>query len=337
MKKTVAEIIREIPKAENHYHLDAISPEMVWSFIERNKLTTSYKSLEEVRQLYHYHTLEEFSKVYIFTISAVCTAEDISDLIVACAQDMSRQNIVYREAMFDYPGCFASRIPFHEFAEGLEKGLKKAKETCEADIRFIANLDRTLPVGTNLAFLKELVQWLDRLPVVAVGLDNAEKGDPAHLQKEAFEYAKANGLHLTAHAGEDCGPESIIDALDSLHLDRIDHGIRAVENPVLMQRLSEEKVLCTLCPESNIVLSVYPNWNSYPLRAFLNAGIPVSISSDDPPYFYLDMCENLIKAAEQFQLTENEVISLVKNAFEYNFAGQEHLQKVEEYLAAIKL
>jgi len=300
-------------------------------------LDVPYKSLDDVKALYKYNTLEEFLKVYLTAVSSVCTADDIADCLMECAADMDRQNIIYREAMFDYPACFGSRgIPFSVVAEGLEKGLAKIKETYwNLDIRFIANLDRMSPVDVNLAFLKELVAYLDRLPIIAVGLDNAEIGFPAHDQAEAFAFAKEHGLFLTAHSGEDCGPESVIDALDSLHLDRVDHGVRSAEDPALMKRLADENILCTLCPESNIVLGVYGSWEEYPLRQFLEAGVPVSISSDDPPYFTYDMTGNLIKMAELACLTQEEVIKIVRDGFACNFAGQEHLEAVDTYVASL--
>lgn len=336
MTPELEKLIREIPKAENHCHFDSISADLAWKFMQRNDLDMPYASLEDVKALYQYSTLPEFLNVYLTAVATIMTVDDFADVVMEYADDMKRQNIVYRELMFDYPACFGSRgIPFSVMAEGLEKGLAKAKEKYgDIDIRLIANLDRMAPVETNLEFLKEMVDYLDRLPIIAVGLDNAEDGFPAHNQAEAFAFAKENGLYLTAHSGEDCGPESVIDALDSLHLDRVDHGIRSIEDPELMKRLADEKMLCTLCPDSNVTLGSCPEWENYPLRAFMDAGVPVSISSDDPPYFKLDLTGNLIRLAELFDLTEDEVIVLVRNALEYNFAGKEHLQEIDEYLAA---
>ncbi|MDO4648147.1 MAG: adenosine deaminase [Eubacteriales bacterium] len=334
MEARIEELIRAIPKAENHYHLDAISAELMWKFANRNHVEIPYQSLEEVKQVYKYQSLEEFVNVYLIACSTIMTEEDIYDMVIDCAQAMKEQNIVYREAMFDYPACFGSRgIPFSVIASGLEKGLKAAKEEFGADIRLIANLDRMSDVTVNLEYLHEMVNYLDRLPIIAVGLDNAENGFPAHNQTEAFAFAKEHGLFLTAHAGEDCGAESVRDAMESLKLDRIDHGIRAMEDDDLMEILAEREILCTVCPESNIVLGAASSWEVLPIRRFMDQGIRFSISSDDPPFFSMDMAGNIIKIAEVFELSEVEIRELILNSFRYNFAGQEYLPLVESWIS----
>lgn len=212
---------------------------------------------------------------------------------------------------------------------GFLRGTQTAKNQYNLDIRFIANLDRTKPAEINCNYLRQLHSTRGDFPVIAVGLDMKEDGFPASNQKEAFALAKKLGYYITAHAGEEVGPDGIWDLIESCDVDRIDHGVRAVEDEKLMQYLAEHHILLTVCPDSNICLGVYPSWESFPLRQLLDHGVKVSINSDDPPYFQYDLTGNLIKAAETFQLTEKEIATLMTDALQWNFAGKEHLPALE--------
>jgi adenosine deaminase len=333
MVADIKKFVKEIPKGENHYHIDCISPELTWKFTVRNNLNMPFKSLEETKKFYQYDNLDAFINILLQAIATIRTRDDFRDMVIDCAQDMKAQNIIYREAMFDYTACYGSRgISLDEMMEGFIEGLAVVKETYGVDIRFIANLDRTSSAKENFSFLKELISYREKLPLVAVGLDMQEIGYPAHEQEEIFAYAKANGFYLTAHAGEDEGAESVIDALDSLRLDRIDHGVRAAEDEKLLQRLAREKILLTLCPDSNIKLGVYPSWEDFPILKLLEAGCIVSINSDDPPCFPRNLTGNLTKLAETFGFGKREIGQFILNSFKYNFCGQEHIQTVETWL-----
>jgi len=270
-------------------------------------------------------------------INTIKTAEDFSDMVVDCAQDMKRQNIIYREAMFDYTICYGIRgIPLKTVINGFADGLKTAKERYGTDIRFIANLDRTADAESNCSYLQELQKYRELVPIVAVGFDMKESGFPASRQKKALLMAREMGFLITGHAGEEAGPESIRDFLQTCEVDRIDHGVRAAEDEKLMEYLAERKLLCTLCPDSNLCLGVYKKWEEYPIRTLLKHNVIVSINSDDPPYFNYDLTGNLIKIAEQFSLSEDEIAACVMNALAYNIAGKEHLPVIQKWLQAYK-
>lgn len=325
--------LKDIPKGENHYHFDSIPPELAWRFAQRNHVDVPFSSLDEAREFYRFKTLEEFINVLLVPISTIRTSRDFEEIIVACAEDMVKQNIVYREAMFDFTGCFAPQnITIEEMVSGLEKGVVEAKEKYNRDIRFIANIDRTADVRDNCRYLEELALYKEKIPIVAVGLDMMEVGFPASRQKEAFKLARELGFYTTAHAGEDAGPESIIDTLEGLEPDRLDHGIRAVEDPGLVRELADRTILLTLCPDSNISLSVYPSWEEFPIMKLLEAGVKVSINSDDPPCFRHDLTGNLIKIAETFSMSQDDMAEIVRNAFKWNFCGQEYVDTVNLWL-----
>lgn len=325
--------IAQCPKAELHYHIDCIPPELFVRFAERNGMTVPFRSGEE-EKFYQFHSLPEFIGVMQASIASIRKEEDFADMVLACAADMKRQNIVYREAMFDYTSCYGNRgIPLGTVISGFARGMELVRERYEeTDIRFIANLNRTKPVDTNCAYLEELEAFRDQIPLVAVGMDMEEAGYPAHKQEKAFRLAKHLGYHLTGHNGEEDGAGSVRDALDALQLERIDHGVRAVEDTKLLDRLAEQKILLTLCPDSNISLGVYQSWETYPLRRLLEAGVKVCINSDDPGVLPYDLTENLQKCAKVFRLTKEEVTSLIRNPFLYNFSGKEHLEKADRWL-----
>lgn len=336
MKEQMPDMIAQCPKAELHYHIDCISPELFIRFSKRNGKSLPFRSEKEAKSFYQFRNLSEFIGVMQVSIASIWKEEDFADMVLACAADMKRQNIVYREAMFDYTSCYGNRgISLETVVCGFARGLELAKEQYgEVDLRFIANLDRTNSVETNYAYLEELEAYRKRIPLIAVGMDMEENGYPAHRQEKVFRLAERLGYHLTGHNGEEAGAESVIDALDTLHLSRLDHGVRSVEDEWLLKRLAEQKILLTLCPDSNICLGVYPSWEAYPLRKLLEAGVKVCINSDDPGVLPLDLTENLQRCVRTFQLTGEEVIALIRNPFLYNFAGQEHLEQVDQWLAA---
>ncbi|AWV34614.1 adenosine deaminase family protein [Paenibacillus odorifer] len=236
----------------------------------------------------------EFITVVLTAISSIQTENDFADMVFECAREMVEQNIIYREAMFDYTACYGRRgIPLKTVMNGFAKGLKLAKQKFNnIDIRFIANLDRTAQVKDNCKYIQELVEYRDMISLIAVGMDMQELGHSAHRQAEAFAVAKENGFFITGHVGEEVGPEGIWDAIQSIPFDRIDHGVRAVEDEKLLEWLAVKKILLTLCPASNISLEVYLLWDKYPIKKLIDNEVKVCINSDDPPCFHYDQQEN---------------------------------------------
>lgn len=334
IENALKEFIQACPKAEVHYHIDCISKELFIKFANRNGMELPFSNEEEMNAFYDFRSLEGFLKAMLLSIDAIQKEEDFVEMVVECAADMKRQNIIYREAMFDYTGCYGRRgISLDTVITGFAKGLKIAKEQFgEVDIRFIANLDRTNDVNANCAYLQELVKYKAVLPIIAVGMDMAEIGYPARNQKKAFELARSYGFHLTGHNGEDLGAQSVWEALDTLGLERVDHGVRSVEDSRLLKYLADRQIMLTLCPDSNISLGVYPEWEKYPLRELMKSGVKICINSDDPGVLHYDLNGNFIKCTEVFKLTKEEIVELIRNSFIYNFEGKEHLNELEEWL-----
>ncbi|MBD5151487.1 MAG: adenosine deaminase [Oscillibacter sp.] len=335
MNERLKRLIQESPKAELHYHIDSIPPELALRFAERNQIKMPFSTLDEAKAFYHFSNLEEFINTLVIPISAIHTEDDFCDMIIACAQDMENQNIIYREIMFDYSGCFAPNgVSLGTVMTGFAKGLEIiGKKYPRRDIRMIPNLDRTASPEDNLQVLAEIATYKEAMPIIAIGMDMQENGYPASIQKDVYAKAKELGFFVTGHAGEDDGAESIWNSIHSMNPDRIDHGVRAVEDATLMDHLKEKQLLLTLCPDSNVMLGVYPAWESFPLREFISRDIPVCLNSDDPPCFQYDLTGNLLKAAETFNLSETEIVQLIRAPFIHNFAGQEYLREVDTWLS----
>lgn len=213
--------------------------------------------------------------------------------------------------------------------EGYRSAQKKAKKLYGVEIVYIAGLDRTLSSERCLSFVKALRPYLDM--VAGLGMDCEENGHPCIKHLESYREAKEMGLFLTAHAGEDGGADNIWDALLKLDVQRIDHGCRAAEHPELMEYLQEHQILCAMCPSGNVYSGAAASFEAHPLLTLLHSGVPVSISSDDPPYT-CSMTEELILDAEKMGLTEAELIQIIRNGFAYSISGQHLLPQFDAWV-----
>ncbi len=336
---TLKELIAGMPKAENHVHLDgATSPKSALELARRNNAPLPFSTVEEADALYRFENLDGFLSIINAVCQVIKTADDFYYLTVELAKDAARQNIRYREIMFSCAYHEARGIPFSAMMEGFIAGRREALDRYDVYFAGIPELDRTMPPEENLAFVDRMAAFREDAALVAVGLDNAEAGYPAHKHAAAFKRARELGFGVTAHAGEDCGPDSVIDTLNSLHTKRIDHGVRSVEDPALVKRLAGEKILLTVCPLSNVCLNVYPDIKSHSFKRLYDAGVPVSVNSDDPPFFRSDLNGNFLAVAEAFDLTTEQICEVAKNAFTYSFAPKtligEGVRALDAYFAA---
>lgn len=320
---TLHDFVAGMPKAENHIHQDgATSPESALHLAQRHRMKIPFSSPEEACQMFQYRDLGDFIRIIDATNAVIQDEEDIAYLVAELGRDAAAQNIRYREVMLSCDFHERTGIPLDAQMRGFIQGKRIAKERYGVEFSCIPELDRTSPPERNLSLVGRLEPWRKDACIVAVGLDSAEAGYPAHRHKEAFRLAKELGYHLTAHAGEAYGPVSILDALDEAGCDRIDHGVRAVEDPALVERLARENILLTVCPLSNLALKIFPDMRHHSIKTLMNAGVSVSINSDDPPFFRGNLNENYEAVAEAFQLSKSELYTLAKTAFTRSYAPQ---------------
>jgi adenosine deaminase len=335
--ESLQELIRGLPKAEQHVHIDSIWPEFLMRLGERNRVDLPFDDLEAAERAYwtRYDTLEEFLDFWVFTMQVLQTEEDYADLIIEAARDAQEQNIIYREGMFTYAGAHESRgIPLEVVMSGFAAGLAEVNKNYDVDLYLIAEIDRTIDPSRSVEFVQALEKYRDQVPIIAIGLDMQEEGYPGSRHVEAFQLAKQLGYYTTAHCGE-TGAEDIWTSVNSLPLDRLDHGVLCVEDDALVQEIVDRGLPMTVCPQSNVVIAQFPTMESHPTHEMMKRGLNISINSDDPPFLHgSNLIDNYLEIARAFDLTAAEIIGLVRNGFASSFKGADQLGRVDIWLEA---
>ncbi|WP_405010552.1 adenosine deaminase [Kitasatospora sp. NBC_01539] len=307
-----------LPKAELHLHIEGtLEPELAFRLAERNGVALPFASVEELRAAYRFDDLQSFLDLYYRLTDVLRTEQDFTDLAEAYLVRAREQGVRHAEIFFDPQAHTGRGIPFDTVITGLDTALRRSEERHGITTRLILSFLRDLPVEEALATLEEAKPHLDS--ITAVGLDSAEVGHPPAAFAAVYERARELGLRAVAHAGEE-GPAAYVrEALDVLHVERIDHGIRSLEDPELVERLVRERIPLTVCPFSNVRLRCVDTLADHPLRRMLDAGLVVTVNSDDPAYFGGYVGQNLTDTAAALGLTEDDQRTLARNSFEASF------------------
>jgi adenine deaminase len=315
---TTEAFIRGIPKAELHLHIEgSLEPEQMFEFSRRNKVAISFKSVEEIRAAYAFSNLQDFLDIYYQGANVLQTEEDFRDLALAYFARLHADGGCHAEIFFD-PETHTDRgLPFSVAIEGLLAGMKEAEARYGVTSKLIMCFLRHLDETSSFRTLNAADPWLDR--IAGVGLDSSEKGHPPSKFARVFAAARSQGLKICAHAGEEGPPEYVHEALDILHVDRIDHGNRAMEDAALTQRLVKDGMTLTVCPLSNLKLCVVMDLKDHPMKRMLQLGLKATCNSDDPAYFGGYIGDNFVRTAEAVGLTRDDIITLAKNSFTGSF------------------
>lgn len=320
------ELIRALPKAELHVHIEGtFEPELMFAIAQRNQIAIPYKSVEEVKKAYNFHNLQSFLDIYYAGANVLVHEQDFYDLAWAYFEKCSEDNVVHTEIFFD-PQTHTDRgIAFDVVIAGLTKASQDAQEKLGITTHWIMCFLRHLSEEAAFETLEQALPYKDQ--IIGVGLDSSEVGHPPSKFERVFAKARAEGFLIVAHAGEEGPPEYVWQALDLLKVNRIDHGVRSEEDEVLMQRLIAEKMPLTVCPLSNLKLCVVDDMKQHNIRRLLQQGVHVTVNSDDPSYFGGYMNDNFIAIAEALHLTNDELKKLAINSFEASFISKESKQK----------
>ena len=328
--------IAGLPKAELHMHIEgSLEPELMFALAQRNGIAIPFKSVEEVRAAYSFSNLQDFLDIYYRGADVLRTEEDFRDLAAAYFHRAAADAVTHGEIFFD-PQTHTDRgIAFDTVMNGLLAGMDEARAkhgiTSKLILCFLRHLDEEAAFET----LRAAEPWLDRIE--AVGLDSSEVGHPPEKFARVFAAAAERGLKRVAHAGEEGPPAYVWEALDVLHVDRLDHGNRSLEDPRLVARLVREQTTLTVCPLSNLKLCVVDAMASHPIDRMLREGLRVTINSDDPAYFGGYVNANYAAAAEGRALTREDLATLARNSFLGSFLGEEekaaHIAELEAYAA----
>ena len=330
--------IAGLPKAELHLHIEgSLEPETMFALARRNMLTLPFASVEAVRAAYAFSNLQDFLDIYYAGASVLLTEEDFFDLAIAYFRRAAADGVRHAEIFFD-PQTHTDRgVPFATVADGLLGAMDEAARTLGISSRLILCFLRHLDEAAAFATLKAAEPYLDR--IAGIGLDSSEVGHPPSKFARVFKAAGERGLRLTAHAGEEGPPAYVHEALDLLHVCRIDHGNRALEDAALTKRLVEAGMTLTVCPLSNLRLCVVRDMAQHPLKRMLDIGLKATVNSDDPAYFGGYVNDNFRAVATALRLTRDEIARLARNSFTgawlTDAEAAPHLGALDAYVAGV--
>lgn len=322
---SVEALIRRIPKAELHVHVEGtLEPELMLALARRNGLSLRFASVDEVRRAYEFQDLQAFLDVYYEGAQVLRTERDFHDLTAAYFHRAARDNIRHAEIFFDPQTHTARGVALATVVDGIHAAMEEARGRGISS-RLILCFLRDQPPAAAMDTLTQALEFRDR--IVAVGLDSAERGHPPSLFTEVFARARAAGFGAVAHAGEEGPPRYIREALELLHVSRIDHGVRCEEDPALVAELAARQVPLTVCPLSNVKLRVFRSLGEHNLKRLLAGGLRVTLNSDDPAYFGGYLVDNFIAAQQSLDLDPDDVYRLARNSFEASFLADDEKRR----------
>ncbi|MBV2357907.1 adenosine deaminase [Streptomyces sp. J2-1] len=325
-----------LPKAELHLHIEGtLEPELAFALAARNGITLPWTDTEALREAYRFQDLQSFLDLYYELMAVLRTEQDFADLADAYLARAAAQGVRHAEIFFDPQAHLARGVDMATVVEGLWRALGTSRERHGVSTRLILCFLRDESAASALDTLRLAEPFLDR--ITGVGLDSAEVGHPPAAFREVYEAAAALGLRRVAHAGEEGPPEYITEALDVLGIERVDHGLRCVEDPELVARLVRDRVPLTLCPLSNVRLRTVDTLADHPLPAMLDAGLMCTVNSDDPAYFGGYAGDNFDAVQATLGLTGERLRELARNSFLASFLEDDeelrasYLAEVEAY------
>ena len=314
-------LIDVLPKAELHLHIEgSLDPEMLFALAERNNVAIPFASVEEVRAAYDFSNLQDFLDIYYQGMGVLLHEQDFFDLTFAYLQRADADTVRHVEIFFDPQGHTERGVSFDTAIGGILRALDAGQEQFGITNCLIMCFLRHLDEDAAFATLREAEPWLDR--ITGVGLDSSELGHPPSKFARVFAQAKAQGLKLVAHAGEEGPPDYVWQALDVLKVDRIDHGNRALEDDALVQRIVADGQTLTVCPLSNLKLCVIRDIADSPVKRMLDLGIRATVNSDDPAYFGGYVNANFKAIAEALDLSRDQLVQLAENSFTGSFLSE---------------
>ncbi|RMJ04186.1 Adenine deaminase [Marinobacter litoralis] len=311
--------LKALPKAELHLHLEgALEPELMFTLARRNGIELPWSDVDALRQAYSFNNLQEFLDLYYQGANVLRTEQDFYDLTWAYLQKCQAQGVVHVEPFYDPQTHTERGIPFEVAINGICTALRDGREQLGISSGLILSFLRHLSEDDAFRTLEQAMPFRDQF--FAVGLDSSEQGHPPSKFERVFAKARAEGLLAVAHAGEEGPPEYIWQALDLLKVSRIDHGVRAAEDPRLLDRLADEQIPLTVCPLSNTKLQVFSDMSEHNILELLERGLKVTVNSDDPSYFGGYVLENFLALRDGLGMTEQQARQLAQNSMDARLA-----------------
>jgi adenosine deaminase len=330
---TAAELAAAIPKAELHIHIEgSLEPELIFALAERNALALPYASVEDLRAAYAFTDLQSFLDIYYAGASVLLHEADFHDMAWAYFLRAKADNVVHSEVFFDPQTHTARGVPMATVIQGLASACERARGELGMSAELILCFLRHLSEEDAFATLEAALPY--RAHFIGVGLDSSEVGHPPSKFSRVFARCRELDLHVVAHAGEEGPPAYIWEALNDLKTERIDHGVRSLEDPQLVAELARRRVPLTVCPLSNLKLCVVNDLTDHPMKRLLDAGLCATVNSDDPAYFGGYMNANFVQTVQALQLSHEDVVTLARNSIEASFVNETRREEMTSMLDA---
>ena len=311
-------LLRAMPKAELHMHIEgSLEPELIFAMGQRNGVALNYPSVEALRGAYVFNNLQEFLDIYHAGTTVLKSEQDFCDMANAYLARAQADNVVHTEIFFDTQTHTGHGLSAETVINGLHRACAEAPARFGITASLILCFLRHLSEEDAFECLEQALPLRDK--IVGIGLASSEVGHPPEKFARVFARARELGFRLVAHAGEEAPPAYIWSALDVLKVERIDHGVQAIHDAALMQRLAQDRIPLTVCPLSNLKLCVFPTLAQHNLRRMLDAGIVSTVNSDDPAYFGGYINENFTQTFAALGMTSQHAYQLARNSFEASF------------------
>lgn len=322
---TLLALAEKMPKTELHLHIEGtFEPEQMFHLAERNQVKLKYDSIEALKTAYQFTNLQDFLDLYYQGMSVLLTEADFYDLTMAYLTKVHSENVVHVEIFFDPQGHLSRGVSFDTQIKGIYNALQDAQKQWGMSSKLIMSFLRHLSEESafeTLELAKPYLDWIE-----GIGLDSSEVGHPPEKFARVFAACKELGLRVTAHAGEEGPPEYVWQAIDTIGVDRIDHGNRALEDDDLVADIKQKELTLTVCPLSNLKLCVVDDMTMHPIKCMLRLGLNATVNSDDPAYFGGYMNDNYRALIQEAQITKEELYQLAKNGIMGSWMSKEQKQ-----------
>jgi adenine deaminase len=328
------DLLRAMPKAELHMHIEgSLEPEMIFALAAKNGVQIPYANVGALRAAYSFTKLQDFLDIYHTGTLVLRTEQDFYDMAMAYFRRAAADNVIRAEIFFDTQTHTGHGLAAATVVNGLHRACVDARTQLGLSADLIFCFLRHLSEEEGLQSLEEVLPLRDK--ILGIGLASSELGHPPEKFARAFARARELGFRLVAHAGEEGPPAYIWGALDVLKVERIDHGVQALQDAALMQRLVRDRVPLTVCPLSNLKLCVFPTLAQHNLKTLLDAGVVATVNSDDPAYFGGYINENFTQTFAALGLAARHAYQLAANSFQASFIGADERRRCMDRLDAV--
>jgi len=332
---SLAEFVRAIPKVELHVHLEGAMPvRTLLELAHRNRVTLPADDEAGLREWFRFRDFDQFVEVYVACSKVLKRPEDFRRLIADFAAAQERERIRYSEVHFTVGTHWLFGLPVDEILDALEEGIRAAERERGVTVRLIPDIVRDVGARTADLTLEWAIAAHRRGLAVALGLTGRESRHPSEPWAEHFEEARRRGLHGVAHAGEHAGPASVYAVLDACGAERIGHGVRAIEDPALVERLRAQRTPLELCPTSNLFLGLAPDLARHPFDRLRRAGLEVSVNTDDPAIFDTTLSRELLELADAYGYGPEELAGLELAAVRHSFLPESEKERLAAAMRA---